>query len=649
MSRSPLRAAALLLGTASVPALGAPLNTLDRANTLVTIDSAAPGTIIGSRPITGIAAGQTLLGLDARPASNRLLYGLSNTGQLYAINANTAVATAIGTPTAAPVGALGIDFNPTVDRIRVVTSTGLNYRVNPDTGAIAGTDTRLAYAAGDAGAGVQPLVGSVAYTNNVGGATSTTLYAIESNRIQLVRIGSLAGDAAVVSPNTGQVFSVGTLGLAEAPALDSAFDISASGEAVAALNVNGTTGLYRINLTNGTATLIGNFGSNYTGLSFAPARIVTFATTANQQAIGNALDNFTGLPSAALTTAFNDFDASTPAGRSAALAQFTPAGYSLLPELTLRAAEFQEQTVRRYLRDFRAGGTGVEGTAGVAAPGDRVFGSFLVASGSFGRYDAAGDRSRTDFGTQSVLAGVDLRLGAKSLIGVMGGYSNMDVNLDATSPRSGIGSWFGGGYGTLGVGPFYVDLFGSYGEADYDLRRGVRFGNTNLGFDTDGKSRTWLAGGTVGLSFNFAGFELEPFAGVRYANLKLQGIDEGTGLGALQLQQRTYESVLHNVGIRVGGALEIGGATVRPEIRGAWRHEYMRDQFDGFTFGFGGTGGANTLAFTPVALNRDYATAGAGFTISGPTSPLSVVIDYNGEYDKSREIHAITGGLRLTF
>ena len=73
----------------------------------------------------------------------------------------------------------------------MVSDAGQNLRLNPNNGAVAGVDTALAFAAGDANAGQNPnLVGS-AYTNNFAGSTSTTLYGIDSNRDALVTQGSL--------------------------------------------------------------------------------------------------------------------------------------------------------------------------------------------------------------------------------------------------------------------------------------------------------------------------------------------------------------------------------------------------------------------------------------------------------------------------
>ena len=375
--------------------------------------------------------------------------------------------------------------------------------------------------------------------------------------------------------------------------------------------------------------------------------------TGNQSAIAGAL---TGVPTTATGVVVQNTLANTStANLPATYSQFAPSGYAALPELTLRTAEFEEQAIRRYLRDYRAGGTGVNGVAGEATPGDRKYGSWLVGTGNFGHYDAATDRSRIDYNSVGVMGGLDLRTG-KSLIGVTAGYNRADTHLDPNSPNSAIKSWFGGGYGTIGVGPLYVDGFGTYGEANYDLRRTVNIGQTTVAPTTltyagDTKSRTWLGGATTGLSFNFAGFEFEPFVGARYANLRINGFSDGNDVGAVSLGRRSnYESVLGNAGLRIGAAVDLGGGvSLRPEVRGAYRHEFLKDAANSFTFGFGGAGGTSALTFTPTALGRDYATAGAGFTVSGAKSPISFVVDYNGEYGKDRQVNGITGGVRMTF
>src|SRR3712207_4408284 len=77
----------------------ATLVALTTANSLVRFDSAAPGTLLGSAtplPITGLQAGETLQGIDFRPASGQL-YALGSTSRLYVVNPTTGAATALGT------------------------------------------------------------------------------------------------------------------------------------------------------------------------------------------------------------------------------------------------------------------------------------------------------------------------------------------------------------------------------------------------------------------------------------------------------------------------------------------------------------------------------------------------------------------------
>ena len=456
--------------------------------------------------------------------------------------------------------------------------------------------------------------------------------------------GSAGG---TVSPNTGQLFTVGALGVASNDNVG--FDIARDGTVYATFTQpgTGTTRLYSVDLTTGAATLIGVVGSaarTYLGLAVAPIAISTYATTANQAVVAGALDNFAGVPGAGLNALFNSFDGLAAGSQADALSQLTPAAYTLLPEITLRTAAFEQETVQRYLRDFRDHATGG------LADGDARIGGFLIGSGRYGRFDAATDRPRTDYSATGVIGGLDFRLNDRFLVGVMGGYDDAHARLGQNVRESEIRNYFGGGYATYGIGPAYIDAFGSYGEADYDLRRGVRFGGTtSLDFVAFTHSRTWLGGGTIGIKLLRGDAVIEPYAGIRYARVKIDGFTDGTGIGGLTLDRVDYESLQGNVGAKLGGTFAVGRVTVRPEVRGAYLREFFKDRFDGFGYGFAGTGGTAPLPFTPTALRRDSYTAGAGFTVSGAHSPVSLVVDYTGEYAKDRTINGITGGLRFVF
>src|SRR5205085_9095228 len=134
-----------------------------------------------------------------------------STSRLYTINTSTGAATQVGTSGAFTLSGtdFGADFNPVVDRLRVVSDTEQNLRLNPNDGTLSATDTPLSYASGDANFSANPNVTGLAYTSNSAAASVTTLYGIDSNLDVLVRQGS--PDGTPTSPNSGQLFTVGSI------------------------------------------------------------------------------------------------------------------------------------------------------------------------------------------------------------------------------------------------------------------------------------------------------------------------------------------------------------------------------------------------------------------------------------------------------
>ncbi|MCX2478151.1 DUF4394 domain-containing protein [Pedobacter sp. MC2016-15] len=220
---------------------------LTNNNQLLTVNARNVSSITKQSGITGLQTGETLLGIDFRPATGTL-YGIGSTSRIYVINTTTGAAQAVGTAPFTPAisgSAIGVDFNPTVDRIRLITSSGQNLRLHPETGAVAATDAPLN--------GVNnAIVTAAAYTNNRAGATSTVLFDIDVTTDKLYKQDP---------PNDGKLVEVGALGFDVEQAGD--FDISSDGTvAIAALKVAGQTNLYSIDLTSGKATKIANNFSN---------------------------------------------------------------------------------------------------------------------------------------------------------------------------------------------------------------------------------------------------------------------------------------------------------------------------------------------------------------------------------------------------
>ena len=246
---------------AQAPQLEASVWALTASQKLINFSNLSPGNVARTVTITGLAAGETLVGMDFRPRTGQL-FAVSSANRVYTINTTTGAVTVVGTAAFTPAlsgTTIGVDFNPVPDRIRVVSDAEQNLRLNPDTGGVAGTDTTIAFATGDANQAANPNLVGVAYSSNVAGSTTTTMYAIDSNLDVLVRQGSVTG--APISPNTGQLFTIGALGVNTTAQVG--LDIADFNDyALASLTTSGATQsqLYTINLTTGAATLIGAIG-----------------------------------------------------------------------------------------------------------------------------------------------------------------------------------------------------------------------------------------------------------------------------------------------------------------------------------------------------------------------------------------------------
>jgi Domain of unknown function (DUF4394) len=278
---STLLATALLGACATQPGLSTEdiaksdtLVVLTQKMELLTIKSAQPGKVLERTTVTGLPAGETVVGMDFR-VSKGVLFALSSAGRLYTLDLTSGALKPVGAGagTALQGTSFGVDFNPVADRVRVVSHTGQNLRLHPDTGALAATDPALSYEPTDAQANQKPELVAAAYTYNKQDTKITTNYAIDRKSGTLVTQGSREGVQPVVSPNTGLLRTVGALGTG--PLVDVAFDIAdISDVAFTAVRTASqpSTQLYTINLSNGRATLVGTVadGAPILGMAVEP-------------------------------------------------------------------------------------------------------------------------------------------------------------------------------------------------------------------------------------------------------------------------------------------------------------------------------------------------------------------------------------------
>ncbi|SDO89760.1 protein of unknown function [Streptomyces sp. cf386] len=225
---------------------------------LVRFRADRPGVVLPLGKVSGLKGDSKLVGIDYRVQNNRL-YGVGDKGGVYTIREIGAKATKVSQLSVALQGTgFGVDFNPAVNRLRVISDTGQNLRHNIDdpagapaagTTAVDGTLTNPPVPPATTGATATGVTGA-AYTNNdLDATTATTLFDLDTAQDQI----------AVQSPaNAGNLAPTGRTGV-DVPR-DSGFDIYSSANAGTNTGyaVTGSRA-YRVNLLTGRATSLGSF------------------------------------------------------------------------------------------------------------------------------------------------------------------------------------------------------------------------------------------------------------------------------------------------------------------------------------------------------------------------------------------------------
>ncbi len=213
------------------------------ANQLVLFGSGNPGSLARQVAISGMPAGEAMLGIDF---GANALYGVGSDSRVYTVDTLTGAATPVGgafTP-AASGGHFGLAFSAGESRLRLSSvESNQNQSLDPATGTTASADADLAYAAGEAHAATDPALSAVAYHG-------ATLYGIETNANTLVTATPASGQLTTVSDLPFNVY------------LCSGLDIDADGTAYAALATDNGSELYTIDLATGGTTLLGGIAGS---------------------------------------------------------------------------------------------------------------------------------------------------------------------------------------------------------------------------------------------------------------------------------------------------------------------------------------------------------------------------------------------------
>lgn len=537
----------------TTPAFNA--HALVNGNSLAAFPTSFPGGRDAPMMVTGLIAGDTLSSIDRRP-QNGFLYGLgfnavAGSVQLYSIAPQTGVATPIGTTgsfvaadgvTPVPVGAgagtsFGIDFNPTVDRVRVVNSAGQNFRINPNNGAFVDGNVTVANLNMDGGInGPTSTVQETAYTNSAPNATTTTQYTLDATT-----------DAVCIQtpPNNGTQTACQTL----SSAVDGVFgfDITPNGAGFAALRLAGQTSevIASVDLANGTVGTIGAFtAAGVNGIAVqTPAAMPFLGLSAD----GTQLARFSGAtPGTSTSVAI----AGLAAGEVLVGIDFRPQTGQLYG---LGVAEASD-TATLYLLDPQTGAATPVGTAGQVAYFDAAGNPVDLppaASGYGFDFNPTVDRVRVTTGT-----GLNFRVNPNNGAPVDGNLNNTVTPPALTNTDGLINGLPAGSSGVSGAA--YTNSFGQSLTGGVTTQYVIDAGSDQLFIQNPPNAGTVTAG--IAITLGGAPLDFSAVSGFDISSdvrVTTSGMPPAAG-GAMAALTVAGAQHLYSINLLTGAATDLG-------------------------------------------------------------------------------------------
>jgi outer membrane autotransporter protein len=366
-------------------------------------------------------------------------------------------------------------------------------------------------------------------------------------------------------------------------------------------------------------------------LLVAPESYTQMAATPNQRRVAKALDAFITAKSGDRETVSIALDELSASEYSAAFEAIMPSLYASLPTLAFNQANALNTSMFQRMWMQRINGTGfsTRGMQAAALQGEmggvddmqtivadpermRNWGVFVDGNGIFATANSAGVLQ--DYKSQSggVAAGASYKWNENFSTGVYVGYQGLQAQYDNDSRVIDNAVRFGG-FGTLGIGGWYLNGLVGGAWHTYDVDREIEFGavdRTARGNPDAGEFDLALA---TGYDIKAGNFTFGPVTSMQYTYVGVQGFREN-GADSLNLDVDPYNSssLLYSLGAQVAYRWEIGkNFAVTPMLSASWQHEFLQNAYP-INAGFNTGGPASPFMFQTSQPQQDYFMGGAG-------------------------------------
>ncbi len=276
--------------------------------------------------------------------------------------------------------------------------------------------------------------------------------------------------------------------------------------------------------------------------------------------------------------------------------------------------------------------------------GDSKWGLWGKGYGLFGDRDGSDEAPGYDYTTYGAGFGIDYQFTERFLFGLTGGYSDGDVDYDASSGSSDLSATHVGLYGSWDAGRTYVDSLLTYSDLDYETERFVELTDERLEGDFGG----YAVSGYFETGFDWRqiqGWQVQPLASFQFSYLDLDDYEETGGDAALGYEDQEYESYIGSLGVKMTKNLlkDSAQSNLVMQFRARWLHEFGDTRSDVNTF----FAGDPTVVFNirDSEIDRDSAVLGVGLGAQLNRN-TRLYVDYDTRLNADDTAHLISGGLQ---
>ena len=273
--------------------------------------------------------------------------------------------------------------------------------------------------------------------------------------------------------------------------------------------------------------------------------------------------------------------------------------------------------------------------------------AWIQAIDSWGRIGGDGDAAAAGRSLGGFFAGLDRRFDSNWLAGVAAGYTDSSLSVSDRGSAAVIGAAHLAGYVAASFGPWSLRSAAATSFSALDATRSLAF----PGFADNASARynavTTQIFSEASYGMTFGKLAAEPFAGMAFAHLNVDGFAEnGGGVAALNGSSNDLDIGYATLGGRAALDYPLAnGMALTPRVSVAWQRAFG-SLTPTETLTFQNTSGTFAVSGLPIA--RDTALFEGGLDLRlGPRAEVG--LSYSGQYAARAASNSVKGNLTLLF